>query len=204
MAIFRFSNAGGFGTYQRYNDFLAGNPAVIQDKGSMYPLGVFTLAANQTTISFTNIPQTFKHLQLRGIVRSTNAAFWGGLYATFNSDSTSSYSNHHLVGNGSSASSSANANETGISIPFASVGTSATAGIFGSFVMDVLDYNNTNKFKTTRTLNGRDLNGGGSEDRIGLSSGAWRSSSAITSIALTFATTDFVTGTSFALYGVNA
>jgi hypothetical protein len=73
VAIFRFSNAGGFGTYQRYNDFLAGNPAVVQDAGAMFPLGEFTLAEIGRAVEFTNIPQTYTHLQIRFTARTVSA-----------------------------------------------------------------------------------------------------------------------------------
>lgn len=204
MTVYKFSNVSGFKNYQKYNDFLAGNPAVILDKGSMFPLGVFTLASSATNIEFTNIPQTYTHLQLRGITRSDNSAFWGGIQVQFNSDTTALYAQHNLVGNGSSASSGGSPNTTSFDIPFANVGASATSNIFGAFVLDILDYKNTNKFKTARSLNGRDLNGGGSEDRIGLISGLWRSTNAITSIKLTSQSSNFIANTSIALYGVLA
>jgi len=65
--------------------------------------------------------------------------------------------------------------------------------------MDIFDYSNTNKFKTSRELGGYDLNGSGG---VGFISGNFRSTSAITSIA--FAGTTFQQYSSFALYGVKA
>jgi hypothetical protein len=65
--------------------------------------------------------------------------------------------------------------------------------------MDILDYANTNKFKTTRTLTGSDLNGSGV---VSLDSGSWRSTSAITSITFTARANLINTYSSFALYGI--
>ena len=199
MAIFKFSNAGGFGTYQRYNDFLAGNPAVNLDKGSMYPLGVFTLSATQTTVEFTNIPQTYTHLQIRGIARSTRAQGGDYLGIRFNADTASNYTQHYLYGDGSSALSSGAANASNIA-GFQIAANTAGSNTYGTFVMDLLDYRNTNKFKTLRLLTGYDNNGSG---LLSLASGVWRSTNAVTSI--TFLTdASIATNSSFALYGVQA
>jgi hypothetical protein len=65
-------------------------------------------------------------------------------------------------------------------------------------ICDVLDYANTNKFKTLRSLTGNDRNGSGS---IWLDSGLWRSTSAITSIKFTTGTA-FAQYSQFALYGI--
>jgi hypothetical protein len=201
MAIYKFSNVGGFGTYQRYNDFLAGNPAVILDNGAYFPLGEFTLASAQANIEFTNIPQTYKHLQIRGIARDTAAnTGLAGLFIQFNLDTGSNYARHNLVGNGSSASATA-ATSTTFLILGQSPRNNETAGRFGGFVCDILDYQNTNKYKTTRSLLGSDLNGSG---EVRLTSGLWQSSSAITSIKIYSENGNLAQYSSFALFGVLA
>ncbi len=201
MAIFRFSNAGGFGTYQRYNDFLAGNPAVVQDPGAYFPLGEFTLAAAQANVEFTNIPQTYTHLQLRCNMRLTGSNSSDGSSADmqFNGDTTSVYALHFLYGNGSSALAGNEINTNVIRVWRATTPTQS-ADIFGTAILDILDYRNTNKFKTVRYLSGFDGNGSG---LLSLSSGLWRSSTAITSIKLT-PPSNFATNSSFQLYGVLA
>jgi hypothetical protein len=75
----------------------------------------------------------------------------------------------------------------------------ATASVFGAGVIDILDYANTSKYKTIRTLSGWDKNGGGN---VGLSSGLWLSTSAISSIVIGSQTGNLVTNTQFALYGI--
>jgi len=88
--VYKFSNVGGFLTKNLYTSALAGNTAVVNDKGSMYPLGVFTLASAQATIEFTNIPQTYTHLEIRGL--SKNTAGSGYILVEYNGDtSTSKY-----------------------------------------------------------------------------------------------------------------
>jgi predicted patatin/cPLA2 family phospholipase len=75
-----------------------------------------------------------------------------------------------------------------------------TASTFGAGVIDILDYADTNKFKTTRTLNGVSSNASSAIDYIFLVSGLWRSTSAITSITLTG--NNFAQYSHFALYGI--
>lgn len=201
MAIYKFSNAGGFANYTRYNDFLAGNPAVILDKGSMYPLGVFTLASAQADVTFTNIPQTYTHLQIRLIGRSDRAANLDSLRVQCNADTAGNYTEHSLYGDGSTASSFAAINQNYMQF-YRLAGANAGSNTFGSIYIDILDYKNTNKFKTARGLGGADNNGSG---EIYFMSGLWRSTSAITSIKLYPGVgTNFVANSSFALYGVQA
>jgi len=119
----------------------------------------------------------------------------------FNSDTGSNYSWHRVYGDGSSAASTAGTSVSGIRIERMSAYSSANS-IFGVFVCDILDYRDTNKFKTVRNIGGVDANGSG---HIALNSGNWRSTSAVTSITLTgIDGGNFKQYSSFALYGVLA
>ncbi len=205
MSIFRFSNAGGFGTYQRYNDFLAGNPTtpVYVDNGAMFPLGEFTLASAQATITFSNIPQTYKHLQIRLSAREEGAASNAAqqMAFRFNGDSGDNYSLHRLFGNGATVSSdSYTSSITSIRVAGLSGG-STTANVFSGGIVDVLDYFNTNKRKTVRSLAGADLND--TNGFIFFSSGCWENTAAITSLTITATSgANFAANSMFALYGV--
>jgi hypothetical protein len=75
-----------------------------------------------------------------------------------------------------------------------------TANIFGENVADILDYKDTNKFKTMRVIYGLDVNGAG---EVGLTSSNWRSTTAITSLVITLNTgSNFAANSSFQLYGI--
>ena len=78
-------------------------------------------------------------------------------------------------------------------------GIHTAASTFTAGVIDILDYANTNKYKTLRTLNGGDANGSGN---IQIESGSWRNTAAITSITLTHNGSGFTQYSSFALYGI--
>ena len=72
------------------------------------------------------------------------------------------------------------------------------ANIFGTGIIDILDYADTSKYKTVRTLFGYDANGSG---YIAFSSNLWQSTSAITSITMT-PVNGIAEYSSFALYGI--
>jgi hypothetical protein len=157
---------------------------------------VSVTTATQTNITLSNIPSGYRHLQIRLIARGSNADTAGNIFMRLNGDTGSNYSWHYLQGDGSAASSSGTGNATSI---LCSRITAANAGanIFGTAIIDILDYTDTNKYTTIRSLTGQDQNGAG---QVRLDSGSWRNTAAVTSI--TFLYTNFVQNSTFALYGI--
>jgi hypothetical protein len=149
-----------------------------------------------SSISFTSIPSTYQHLQLRGITKNTSSGTFAAM--RFNSDSASNYSAHYLDGDGASATAGAASNYD--RSYFGYTGTSSQTNIFGVSVVDILDYKDTNKFKTVRILTGVDVNGSGGY--IEFSSSSWRSTSAITDINVFFSSNNFAEYSQIALYGI--
>jgi len=177
-------------------------PAIASaDTGAMFPLQVVTVgAAGASSITFSNIPNTYEHLQIRGIVRKAFSSGTTALKANFNSDTGMNYTNHQLYGNGSSAGADGNATGTYSNMPYFAIATQQSDTAYGAFVVDILDYRNTNKYKTIRSLAGYETNSVGF---INLASSLWLSTSAITSITLaTYASGNIDQYSQFALYGV--
>jgi hypothetical protein len=107
---------------------------------------------------------------------------------------------HRLLGDGSSAAAGAGSASATNIIMGAMPAASALASTVGAGVVDILDYANANKYKTTRNLMGNDYNGSGN---IQLFSGLWMSTSAINTITLTTSTgSNWTSATQFALYGI--
>lgn len=174
-------------------------PQVAASTNSYESIMTATGTGSSGTISFTAIPATYKHLQIRFLTRSTRSATSSNIFIGFNSDTTTgNYYGHMIEGNGSAASASA---KIGTSTSFMSATSAAsnTSGIFSGGVIDVLDYANTNKYKTSRGLSGYDANGSG---LLYLASGLWMSTAAISSIQITDPLGNFATGSQFALYGI--
>jgi hypothetical protein len=155
-------------------------------------------SGGQSSVSFTSIPATYKHLQIRAIMRGTRAVTDSEFSIRVNSDSGSNYAFHYLRGNGSTASASAGSSVTNANIGI-NPGANATASIYAVMVMDVLDYADTNKYKTFRTLNGYDGNGAGS---VYFDSALWQSTSAITGISFSPSANNWEQYSHFALYGI--
>jgi hypothetical protein len=161
------------------------------------PDGAFDSLANVTvpsgglsSITFAGIPNTYKHLQIRALVKFAGNDF-GNL--RFNGDTTTSnYRNHILYGTGSGSA---------LSITAANAAYFPTEGrsSVGVSVLDILDYANTSKNKVTRELGGFDTNGTG---QVFLTSNLWMSTAAINSISITPQLGTFTEFCQFALYGV--
>jgi hypothetical protein len=173
---------------------------VSADNYYMEPIATQLLSATAATITFANIPQGYKHLQLRQIAR-LNVSDTGTEITKlqFNGDTSASYSSHNLFGNGS-----AGAGNT-TSQTFANCGAllqrSNTTSVFTVGITDILDYSNVYKFKTVRTLTGGDDNTAGGW--LGIYSGLWQNTAGITKIVLTpTAAIDFGVNSRFSLYGI--
>jgi hypothetical protein len=115
-----------------------------------------------------------------------------------NGDTAGNYSNHFLQGNGSAVSTASGANTTTMVGAFNGPDAQTGANIFSASIWDILDYTNTNKYKTTRSLFGYDANSAGT---ITLASGNWRNTAAVTSLTF-LAEGNFVANSHFVLYGI--
>jgi hypothetical protein len=191
------SNAGGFKSLNRYYDMLAGNTVwnPWSPDGAYDALSTVTVPATAVaSITFAGIPSGYKHLQIRMMAAYTGSV--GSGFIAFNGDNASgNYSYHAVGGDGNSPGTAALASQNqGKFTGFA--GTSPAAN--NVMIMDILDYANTSKYKTTRALYCWDANGTG---YVEFNSNSWRSFSGITSLVLTPANT-FNTNTSITLYGV--
>ena len=166
----------------------------------MFPIASITVGAGGlSAFSFTGIPQNFTHLQLRVFMKTSITGNVDSIYMQPNADSTAAdFYAHTLYGNGSSAASSVFAN-TSMAAYGVSPANTSTANIFGVAIIDILDYANTNKYKTIRSISGHDANGSGI---VQLGSELWQSTSAITSLA-GGANVGFLQYSRFDLYGIS-
>lgn len=147
-------------------------------------------AGGAASVTFSNIPADYQHLQIRGISAGDTG------YIRFNSDSGSNYARHFLMGDGTSATSGNSTSQTSMAIWPGGT----TSPIFSAAILDVLDYASTAKNKTVRILRGTDANGSGS---VLLMSGLWmNNTTAVSSIVISATTTTFSQNSTFQLYGV--
>lgn len=151
-------------------------------------------------VTFSSIPSTYKHLQIRGLLRSTRSVALDAITLTINGDTSTNYDDHYFQVSGSAIATGFDGTNTTSFTLYRFPGATATANIFGNTIIDFVEYANVNKYKTIKSITGADLNGNGI---FSLGSAAWRSTSAINSITLSpGASSNWATGTQFALYGI--
>jgi len=98
-------------------------------------------AGGQSAATFTSIPSTFKHLQIRCIMKKAGTGNDSFSLMTLNSDTGNNYATHYLLGTGSVVLAGANAPSVGNI--FAGVtwgtGSSFSSSAFSVAVIDILD-----------------------------------------------------------------
>ena len=159
-------------------------------------------SGGSASASFTSVPATYSHLQVRVFGRGTGTGNREYIAIRFNNDTASNYWWHGLNGSGSAA----DAQESGATDTFVKAGFStipvsdAGANIFGSAVVDIFDYANTNKYKTTRAFAGQDQNN--TSGRLNLVSGVWNNTTAVNRVDVFLGSGNWSQYSSIALYGI--
>jgi hypothetical protein len=159
--------------------------------GAYESIATATGTGSSGTITFSSIPSTYKHLQIRGLVLSAGT---DTAQIRFNSDTGSNYTRHRIFGNGTTATASGSANTT-----FIILNEGSTSTLPNTFIVDVADYASTTKNKTVRSFSGIDQNGSGN---VGLFSGVWRNTAAITSVTVFLNSGNYDTTSVISLYGI--
>lgn len=155
------------------------------------------------TISFTSIPSTYKHLQVRFTGRTTANTSGYQMYTRANSDTGGNYSSHVLRRNGtSSVIASYNLTSYMDSNVELIPGSQETANIVAAGIIDIVDYKETTKFKTFRMSAGMGTKYTSSVFQNVVMGGNWRSTSAITSLQFSLYAGVWSSLSTFSLYGI--
>lgn len=164
-----------------------------------------TLGSDTATITFSSIPSTYQHLQIRIMAKNAFTTNRGVSLSRMrmNSDTASNYSYHRLTGDGATAAASGGATQTYIYFMDTNGFGASDNSTFATGIIDIHDYASTTKNKTVRSFSGVNQNSAtASEQSIGLESGLWISTSAITRLDITSGGGNWKTGSTFALYGI--
>lgn len=176
------------------------------DNNYMEPIATALVGAGEAlSIVFNDIPQGYKHLQLRGIAQigfGSDPGGSGGAGLWFNGDRSLNYTRHEMEGTGSSVVAYANT-------PVSSTGLQrflfrqTNNNIYGASILDILDYTSTTKYKTIRGIGGFDTNEtSGVVGDVYLYSAVWMSTNPITSMTIGNGTYNLKQNTRFSLYGI--
>lgn len=169
-------------------------------------IATVNITSNGQSATFSSIPQTYTHLQIRVLCRGNDGNDIDSLYMRFNGLAPASgYPSHYLRGTGSAAEGGSSGPNNYMYVAQI-ISNGNAASIMSGSVIDILDYTNTNKYKTVRAFTGFDTNGAGAGS---LGGSIWFSSgflstttNAITSIDVSGLSGGFRSNGQVALYGI--
>lgn len=154
------------------------------------------------TITFSSIPSTYQHLQIRYLARGDGATNgFAAIGIQFNGVTSTNYVKHGLKGTGSAVSAYATTAQTSSELEDALLLGGTTASCFSVGIIDIHNYSVAGQYKTIRSIYGSDSNS--TVGTIGLHSGSlYSTTNAITSVSLISSTGNFTSTSTFALYGI--
>jgi hypothetical protein len=159
------------------------------------PISTQTLSSNQSSVTFSSIPQTYTDLVLVMWTKPYTSSE-GSIKLNWNSDTGSNYSNTYLTGEGSSAIGARNSNGTSIGVSY---GNSLNNPRQPIYIVNIMNYSNTTTYKTSLTRTSAN------DVYVDAWVGLWRNTSAITSITINVTYIfDIGAGSTFTLYGIKA
>lgn len=175
-----------------------------QATGSFFSIASQTISSNQSSVTFNNVDTgNFTHLQIRTMTRF--AGNDGGWAIYFNGDTTpANYYSTSMVGTGTGVGYTQAINDSfGI---WTTANNSYAANNYSFTIADILDYKNTSKKKTLRSVYGTPSNTNDTQGRLGFTNILWNNTSSITTIRFESrnqgSTSDFATNSVFAIYGI--
>lgn len=167
-----------------------------------------SLGSTTNTITFTGIPQTYAHLELRIFNKVTRSGTSDNLYLNMNGDTGNNYAMTSVARTYSNAPAVAYNTTTQYIVYPDAIPAGNQTDIFGYAVIRLTDYTKT-KWKAVDGYWGwctafaqagfANVNG-----RVGYTTAAWQNTSAITDITITTSAPTFQTNCIFALYGIKS
>jgi hypothetical protein len=154
-------------------------------EGDYYWIASFN-GGSLSTAEFANIPQTYKHLEVRVYARTNIVSSVDNANLNFNSDSGANYSQQQMYGSDGTSVGASNNGTSGQSTPafFNVSGASAPTYMYGTGIAQIADYTNSTTWKTAYTVTGSEHNTTGSfliHRMI-----TWQNTAPITNIKFTF------------------
>jgi len=162
------------------------------------------LEADAASVTFSSIPQTYEHLQLRYTLAlaATNNTYQRLYLGDGSADTGANYSQHVMYGHDSTT--AAWSGWPGFGTYAGQAPGAPDRAWTGPTIVDILDYVNTNKNTTMQILNWD----GGTEsnaDYVNFASGLWDATAAVDTILINNRYgNNFLRGSEFTLYGLKS
>ena len=163
------------------------------------------LPGSNASFTFNNIPNTFRHLQIRGRARTTFTTYDNSaLSIQYNGDTSSQYNGHQIYAFGSSGIGAQSANTQSYYYVSYIQGANATNNYFSGVIIDILDANRTDFLHKTSRYSTGCMPIGSALQTLSVGSGLYYGSGSerISSVTVNMDDGLFVNGSHFALYGI--
>ena len=158
-------------------------------------IATVTLTSATQDVNFTSIPQTFKHLQVRGLYRSASSVVYFNV--TTSAGQNWGDRQYALVGNaGASPAGFTSTGTSGKGQEFDTYVSGLVANMYAPLIIDVFNYNDTNKKKVVKGYSGYP-----DGDSFEMYGALFSVTNAITSLQL-HANSTMDANCTFALYGI--
>ena len=161
-----------------------------------------TLAIDTASVTFSSIPQTYRHLAMTCMGRSVAALTIDDLVFRFNGDTAANYDRQYIYSEGTAVTGGETIGATSLATMAIAAANSPANNAGGSQVI-IYDYARTNWNKVLSAICAVDRTNAANGQAFMLNSGSWRSTAAITSITTFLSSgSNIKAETTFALYGM--
>ena len=174
--------------------------AAFRNTAGPVKIGEFILGSATPDVTFSSIPGSYRSLEIHAIARCDGAATLVNAGTQFNADTGANYDSQHV--HGVNATVAAAETVAGTSMAMELTGNTATANTATAMVIKIPWYAGTTFHKELLIDQGLTSGTGSGNLYRKIWTGRWRNTAAITSIRLFPIAGNFMTGSSFALYGI--
>jgi hypothetical protein len=154
------------------------------------------LSSAAASVTFSSIPQTYKHLQIRMVTRGNNSSGVFALYGSFNGNQT--YAWHRIKTDGTSVTADGFGSQ-GVMVIGNQPNTNDTSNVFSGTIVDIPEYTSSSKNKILKYIS---WFVGSNYGFVHAGSAAQFDTTAINSITIGQQGNQFITGSRFSLYGI--
>ncbi|KAF1698364.1 hypothetical protein CSC62_05505 [Pseudoxanthomonas jiangsuensis] len=166
--------------------------------GAIAKIGEVVTSGSQAVVTFTSIPATYRHLELRILGRGTASAVEANSAIRFNGDSGNNYDSIRENRFGAGASGVAVSRIDAFSLAAAN----APAGTASPVTICIPDYRGTTFHKSMTALSSIKQANATANEFMQTGSGYWRNTAAITQIDIALSAGNWVDGSVVSLYGL--
>jgi hypothetical protein len=158
------------------------------------PIATTTVSTPALNVTFSSISPAYTDLIL--VCSYSRSGGGNNIGLRLNGDTGSNYSETYIEGDGSTAVSGRNSNDSNMRVAFVGAGTTTSQS---TLILHFMNYSNSTTYKTVLSRYNE------TTSNVGSAVGLWRSTSAINSIEIgRSATVNWAAGSVLTLYGIKA